>query len=87
MDDLVEKDAEIQALLAELDTTKGQAEFYRTELNKNQRKAERLAEALKEIERRMPAGQAGPAWIARGIASSALRRNQDPPTNNRETPT
>lgn len=40
--------AEIEALRVEVETAKGQVEFYRTERNKNQRKAERLAEALRE---------------------------------------
>lgn len=41
--------AEIEALRAEVNTAKGQAEFYRTERNKNQRKAERLAEAGRRV--------------------------------------
>ena len=42
-----------KALRAELETAKGQAEFYRTERNKNQQKAERLEEALRKVDKQL----------------------------------
>ena len=45
-----EQGAEIHRLRAELKIAKGQAEFYRTTRNWNQRKVERLAEALHKLE-------------------------------------
>lgn len=73
------KDAEIERLRALLleacdDGDEADADLLATleRARTAEARAERLAEALREITHRMPK-QAGPAWIAKSIAQSALR--------------
>lgn len=65
------KDAEIEALRTEVNTARSQAEFYRTERNKNHQKAERLEGAMRLIE--SAKGRGFGIDYARGVAQSTLR--------------
>ena len=75
------KDAEIHRLRAELEIEKSQAEFYRITRNWNQRKADRLEDALRLIKSAKDQGFG--IDYARGVAQSALRGHDQEKQNDR----
>lgn len=64
-------EAEVEALRVDVEAWKASHSLLTDTCHHFQARTERLAEALREIERLMP-DQAGPAWIAKTIASAAL---------------
>ena len=61
-----------EALRTEVESLRTDVEVLVRMRQAQEDRADRLAEALREIERRVPKDRAGPSWIARTIAAEAL---------------